>query len=171
MKLRSLLAILSLVVAAPLWSQTVRVDPKIIAGTQVATAPQASVQLVLNAIHKSCASREFATLLFLTGAGPIRFDFSCYPYSCGGTAKSCLTECASSSDCAQGFACSEKKCVLPVPSCTADLTASTNAFGKVDSCSPLRCNQVTGLCQQRCRTSADCESGFACVIDQGVCSK
>lgn len=64
MKLRSLLAILSLVVAAPLWSQTVRVDPKIIAGTQTATTPQASVQLVLNAIHKSCASRDSPRFYF-----------------------------------------------------------------------------------------------------------
>ena len=158
--------------AVPLFAQTIqRVDPRVVATNPNASQQVASMQLIINSIHSSCLSKEFTTLSFQTTTGLMRFDFPCYPYTCGGTAKACLTTCGGNGDCASGFACSGGHCVLPTPTCNSDMTASVNAFGKKDDCYPLNCNAVTGLCQQRCRTSADCAVGTACVIDQGICTK
>lgn len=48
---------------------------------------------------------------------------------------------------------------------------SKNSLGASESCSPFRCNAVTGLCNKRCATAADCASGFGCDWTNGSCTR
>jgi len=166
-------AILALLLVLPAAAQqttppNVSVSRAAVANSVAATA---TAQVQISGMHSSCLSREFGSLTFNTSQGPIKISFGCFPYTCDATTKTCSTGCATNGDCSGGFACVSSKCVVPVPQCNADFTASVTPFGKSDVCYPLVCNQSTGLCQQRCRTSADCQAGFACNITPGTCEK
>ena len=48
---------------------------------------------------------------------------------------------------------------------------SKNSLGASESCSPYRCNDVTGLCNKRCASAGDCASGFGCDWTNGSCTR
>ena len=164
-------AAIVLLLALSAAAQTTTTPPSVSVSRTAVANVVANPQVQINGMHSSCLSREFGKLTFNTSQGPIKISFGCFPYTCDATTKTCSTGCATNGDCSGGFACVNTKCVVPIPQCNADFTASVNPFGKSDVCFPLVCNQATGLCQQRCRTSADCQAGFACDITPGICTK
>jgi hypothetical protein len=96
--------------------------------------------------------------------------YSCFPYHCNPTSKTCAATCASNADCAAGFLCQSGGCTqAPLATCL-DGTTSHNNFTKVEeNCGPYACGPVTGTCKDTCGTTDDCAPGFVCDIPNRIC--
>ncbi|MGZ3450371.1 MAG: Kelch repeat-containing protein [Polyangiales bacterium] len=94
---------------------------------------------------------------------------SCAPYTCAATG--CRTSCASSTECAKGFACNAGACVPDVAkaTCAPDLGSSIAPDGTPKNCTPYRCDTSSGECQTACGSSSDCVGGFVCKTDTKEC--
>jgi hypothetical protein len=94
------------------------------------------------------------------------------PRSCGGYAcrdGACATECARDEECVLGFICAQGVCVVAQrPACSADGTASTSTEGTTP-CSPYRCNETTGACQQACASTRACAEKYLCDTERRAC--
>ncbi|MBI4704819.1 MAG: hypothetical protein HY744_27260 [Deltaproteobacteria bacterium] len=87
---------------------------------------------------------------------------SCAPYACG--ADRCQSSCATSQDCAPGYACAASSdgdgACEPEASCDGDHTVSRPEGGTID-CTPYRC-APSGACLGACQSAADCVAGLVC---------
>ena len=85
----------------------------------------------------------------------------CSPYQCDGDA--CATgPCATSADCADGFACDEgtSECLPAGQAVCIDAVTVETASGEIADCSPYPCRD--GSCETECLASVDCVPGFVC---------
>jgi len=94
---------------------------------------------------------------------------SCAPYVCEG--KTCRADCATAEDCAPGNDCVGGSCV-PGTGAKCDDTGlvSIGKDGSRKECKPYRC-LGNGLCDDKCATSGDCQTGFVCDTATKLCTE
>jgi hypothetical protein len=81
--------------------------------------------------------------------------------------KSCRTSCATTAECATGYACSDAKCV-PSAYCDGDHTIiGADGKSKTD-CAPFRCDVATSRCRTSCDDVEGCAEPFFCDLS-GQC--
>ncbi|MBI2390021.1 MAG: hypothetical protein HYV09_10570 [Deltaproteobacteria bacterium] len=115
-----------------------------------------------------CEGTSFAPSRTCDGAGSCRAfaPIDCAPFSCDD--KGCKTSCATSGDCASGFACEAGACV-PKAQCTTDALASIGKDGARTECLPYRCDTASGTCASSCVDSSGCVGGYVCDVTRGTC--
>ncbi len=113
---------------------------------------------------KKCVGSDYTDFSFCDGAGTCKSPgaSSCVPYKCDD--KGCLKACTDASQCATGFSCKDNKCVQGAT--CKDITTSVSKDGVEQKCEPYRCRS-TGECGDRCTTTDECATGYAC--DGAVC--
>ncbi|MEZ4445159.1 MAG: hypothetical protein R3B72_39160 [Polyangiaceae bacterium] len=86
----------------------------------------------------------------------------CSPFVCGET--SCRVDCASSSQCQEGFVCR-----IQTGECLSVCDGSTVTFpdGSQEDCGAYRCT-AAGECYSNCTSGVQCSDGYACSPD-GAC--
>lgn len=117
--------------------------------------------LMLRSVRLGCGANGFASMRIVTSREAFSIVYSCFPLTCDSETKTCRSSCADDSHCSGGTVCSEGKCVVPFPRCSTDGKRSVSPLGS-DECEPYTCNGSTGTCNRDCRTSADCQGGYAC---------
>jgi hypothetical protein len=106
----------------------------------------------------SCVGATYTEAPRCDGAGACLAptSTSCVPFACG--ASGCLSSCASSTDCAPGFACVGGACTQGAK-CSDDRTESIpKTGGEPLSCAPYLCGD-DGSCMRTCKTTNDCAQG------------
>jgi hypothetical protein len=120
--------------------------------------------------------------------------YSCYPYRCDSSTRTCASSCDANGDCAPGGDCVSGECMphlngvsqacssgLACPKgynclngrCEVIAIACVGGFSdyhvsgasKDASCSPYRCNPSTATCETTCSDTSDCLDGTICMPD------
>src|ERR1700690_990826 len=139
----------------------------------------------------TCAASEIDGTLVCDGAGNCKAGatFVCAPYSCNPGASSCLSSCASDTDCVSGRKCANGSCGLeengyPCPRGPSDcdsgfcadgvccdsacdgVCVSCDQVGLAGMCSPIPAGQGHPLCKQQdptsCGTTGVCDGAGNC---------
>jgi hypothetical protein len=92
----------------------------------------------------------------------------CTPYGCDAAASSgCKSNCATESDCADGYTCAEGKCIQGA-TCSEDKLSSVDKTGVATACTPYVCGS-DGTCLKSCGSSDDCANGTICDTNVKAC--
>ncbi len=99
-----------------------------------------------------------------TGKGtcPAPITAPCGGFACDAEGVACRTSCASDGECVDGFVCKDAKCEPKTAVCSPDGASSIPRDGAPKACAPFVCDPSTGNCFDKCVSSSQCASGFAC---------
>jgi len=124
------------------------------------TATPAIQAPTLAKVGLGCADAIFAREDICNTAGQcVTTNYSCFPYTCDPTTRTCARSCASNAACSGGFACWRGQCVVPVPHCVGDISQSP--FGTSKDCAPYHCG-TNGMCLTQCVSVNDCVPPQVC---------
>jgi hypothetical protein len=90
----------------------------------------------------------------------------CGNYVCADGA--CKTTCTKAEDCATGFVCGPDGRCVEGARCSDDGLSSIAKSGAASSCAPYRCGD-SGLCSNKCESTAQCAPGNTCDTSTQTC--
>lgn len=121
----------------------------------------------LQSARFSCASQDIAALTICNTANQCNTaNFSCFPYRCDASARTCGTSCSGNAQCWDGAVCNGGRCVIQRSFCEGNI--AKNTAGASTSCSPYACDAAAGACKNRCTITEDCSGTFVCSNSQCV---
>ncbi len=115
----------------------------------------------------SCSDgvQTLPTLCDGTGACPSPQTKKCEPFACGD--KACKETCATTTDCADGYACDSASGKCSRGSTCKDEQTVISSDGVEKTCAPLRC--AGQGCLTQCASTDDCVPGFVCEVSTKTC--